>query len=221
MVGPKKMDKAATEEDGSPQKEYFVGLKENPDGSWDYSHAMKVKDPEGEFVKGVEAMDRRKKEKRAKRLEIPEDVKPGSARMVWYTMRNTIMVNEGAVNKARKEGTPNERLEALIKVQKMQQSIFNNVIRKYEHDLKKSLGADQSITAKQARERCVNLTANKMHDLVQDVINHYRWLEEEGKDEARLQRGHSFENHPIKELLKVAGDLQSRLMDEASRGGKN
>ena len=61
-----------------------------------------------------------------------------------------------------------------------------------------------------------------MYDLVQEyVIDHYESLEDESKDEAYLQEGPFGGNYPIKDLLKAARDLQGRLVDEASRGGKN
>jgi hypothetical protein len=202
---------------------FVVGAKKNPDGTWDYSRAMEWKDPEGKLAKGFEESKKREKEARAERLEIPKDIKPGSAEMAWYTMRNTIIVNEEAANRARKEGNPDERREALIKAQKMQQTMFDNASMRFSQDLiKGGLDTGQSVTAEQARARAANLTANEMYDLVQKhVIDHYESLEDEGKDEAYLQEGHFGGNYPIKDLLKAARDLQSRLIDEASRGGKN
>jgi len=198
---------------------FAVGAKKNPDGTWDYSRAMEMQDPEGRLAKGVEKMKKHEKEARAKQLEIPEHIVPGSAEMAWYTMRNTIIVNEEAMNKARKAGKPDERREALIKAQKMQQTMFDIASIKFSQDLiYGGLDSGQSVTAEQARKRAANLTANEMYDLVQKyVIDHYEGLEDEGKNEAYLQEGHFGDNYPIKDLLKAARDLQNRLVDEAAR----
>lgn len=202
---------------------FVVGAEKNPDGTWDYSRAMEWKDPEGKLAKGFEESQKREKEARAKRLEIPKEVKPGSAEMSWYTMRNTILVNEEVANKARQEGKPDTRREAFIKAQKMQQTMFGNANMQFSQDLiKEGLDAGQSVTAEQARERAANLTANEMHDLVQKyVVDHYESLQDEGKEDAYLHEGHFGGNYPIKDILKAARDLHSRLIDEASRGGKN
>jgi len=213
----------AASEPNEEKPRFVIGAKKNSDGTWDYSRAGKMKDPEGKLARGVEEVKRREKEARAKRLEIPKDINPGSAEMAWYTMRNTIIVNEEAANKARKEGKPDERREALIKAQKMQQTMFENASMRFSQDLiKKGLDSGRSVTAEQAQERAANLTADEMYDLVQEyVIDHYESLEDESKDEAYLQEGPFGGNYPIKDLLKAARDLQGRLVDEASRGGKN
>jgi len=202
---------------------FVVGAKKNPDGTWDYSRSMEMKDPEGKLAKGVEEMKQREKEARAKRLEIPKDTKPGSADIVWYTLRNAIIVNEEAANKAQKEGQPDKRREALIEALKMQRSMLDNASMRFSQDLiKKGLDSGQSVTAEQAREREANLTPNEMYDLVQEhIIDHYEKLEDEGNEEAHLQQGHFGEQFPIKVLLKAARDLQSKLMEETTRGGKN
>jgi hypothetical protein len=207
--------------EGRPR--FIVGAKKNPDGTWDYSHAMEWKDPSGKLAKGFEELKKQEQEARAKRLEIPKDVKPGSAEMVRYTIRNIIIVNEEAANKARQDGKHDARREALIRGQKMQQTMLNNAYMRFSQDLiKRGLDTGQGVTAEQARERAANLTADEMHDLVQKyVIDHYERLEDKGEEEAYLQEGHSGRHYPIKDLLKAARDLQSRLIAEASRGDKN
>ena len=194
---------------------FFVGAEKNPDGTWDYSRALEWEDPEGKLAKGFEKA--KKKEAHAKRLEIPKEVKPGSADMAWHTMRNTIKVNKEAANKANQAGKPDERREALIKAQEMQQTMLENVSMKFSENLiKDGLDTGQNVTAEQAKERAVNLTANEMYDIVQKyLVDHYESLQDEGNEEAFLQFGGVY---PIKELLKAARDLQSRLIDEASRG---
>lgn len=199
---------------------FAVGAKKNPDGTWDYSRAMELPDPDGRIAKEFEDLKNKEKEARAKRLEIPEDVKPGSAEMTWYTMRNTILVNKEVVNKERKEGKKfDKRREDLIKAQEMQQTLFSKVKDRFSLDLiRGGLNTGESITAEEALERESSLTANEMYDLVQKyVIDHYESLEDEGKEEAFWYDGYLY---PIKELLRVARDLQSRLLDEATRGEK-
>jgi len=178
-------------EPNKDKSRFFVGVKKNSDGTLDYSHAMEMKDPEGKLAKGIEEIKRRKKEARAKRLKIPEDIKPGSADMTWHKMRNTIVVNEEAANKARKSGKPDERLEALIKTQKIQQTMFDDASTKFSQDLiEEGPDTGESVTAEQAEKRVANLTAKEMYNLVQKyIVDHYEALEDEGNDKAYFHQG--------------------------------
>lgn len=91
-------------------------------------------DSDGKLAKSFQESKEKEKgdEEKAhkERFAIPEEVKPGSAEMVWHTMKNTILVNEDVANKARQEGKPDERREALIEKQKMEQHMFNTVVDK-------------------------------------------------------------------------------------------
>jgi hypothetical protein len=207
--------------EGKPR--FVVGAEKSPGGTWDYSRAMEWRDPSGRLAKGFEELRRREQEARARRLEIPKDVKPGSARMVEYTLRNTIIVNQEAANKAREDGRRDERREALIRGQRMQQTMLDNANMRFSQDLiKRGLDTGQGVTAEQAQERSANLTADEMHGLVQQyIIDHCERLEVKGEEVAYLQEGHSGRYYPIKDLLKEARGLQIMLIAEASRGDKN
>jgi len=200
---------------------FVVGAKQNPDGTLDYSSAAEMLDPEGKLAKGFEEAKIREQKARAKRLEIPEDIKPGSADMAWYTMKNTIFMNEEVANKARQEGKPDARREALINAQKMQQNMFDNASMSFSQALiKEGLETGESVTAEQAREKAGQLTANEMCDIVQKyLVDHYESLQNKGNKDAYLQEGNSGGNYPIKALLKATQNLQSRLIDEATKGG--
>lgn len=182
-----------------------------------------MEDPDGKFAESVEQNTQRQKEARAKRLDIPKDVQPGSAEMVWYRLRNTIITNAEAAEKAYKEGTTNKRLEGLIKMQKMQKTLFDMAEREFGESLiKKGIDSGTRMTAEQATERTKNLTANELYDVVQEsIIDHYESLQDAGEENVSLTEGHFHNNYLIQDLLKAARELQSLLIDEGSLGEKN
>jgi hypothetical protein len=173
------------------------------------------------FDKMFKNQEERRKEERAKKLEIPEDVKPGSADMVWYKLRNTIINNEEAAQKAREEGKPDEKREALVKKQKMQQKIFDSAKESFSKDL-----IFKGSTAEQADEKASSLTASEMSDLVEEhVVEHLEQQLDEGEKHAKLKgqvdrSAYGYVNvYPIDELLKATEDLQYVLNSESSESG--
>lgn len=217
---------SADRENFPPENPHFiVGAKRRPDGTWDHSRAAEWIDTDGKLAKGSkegrESEIERKRVELAKRLEIPKEVTPGNAQMTWHNLRNTIIMNKEAAKKAQESGKPNKNLETLIDAQEKQATMLDNINMRYSADqIKRGLKSGEIVTAEQADQRAAHLTADEMHGLVQHVIDHYQSLQDEGREDAYLQEGHFDRYYPIKDLLKAAGDLQSKLIDEASRGRK-
>jgi len=195
---------------------FTVGAKRNPDGTMDYSKAMTMDDPEGKMAQAAEEREQQRKQERAKRLEIPADVEPGTSEMVLRTLNNAIFINEEVAGKARKENKPTDRRkEELIEKLKMEQSmlddpaIFQRLKRKI---LQEAESRGEKLTGDAVGEKMRGLSAVEMSDLIQEFfIDRFEGLKDEGKETAFM----GAREYPIQDLLKAAHDLQGRLSDEA------
>jgi len=87
-------------------------------------------DSDGKLAKAFDKIKEKEEKERKEKLAIPEEVKPGSADMVFYTMRNTITINQETLGKAEKNHTPDEyRLRALIPEQQKQQDLLRSILK--------------------------------------------------------------------------------------------
>jgi len=206
-----------------PKREFVVGAKKNPDGTMDYSRAMTMADPEGKFAKAADEAEERRKQERAKKLEIPAEVKPGTQEAVWYNLRNTIFINNEVVDKASKENKPvDARRAELIKKLKIEQSMLGNPVlwdKLQKKIVQEAEVRGEKLTDEQIRERLRDISALEMSDAIQEFfVDRFQAQEDQGEDSAILQEGHFTNRYPVKDLIKTAQELQSRLLDESSRG---
>ena len=221
------------EEIPSPDNEQYeyIGAKKKPDGSWDLSRAMRRKLSKEEVAQRKaedEQQKERKKKERERDLEIPDDVKPGTSTMLFYTLRNSLYVNRESLEKAKAEGKPEKALqgtEDLIKKQELEKAILSDTIlnNKIQRKIEKEAeNKGEELTSEQVRERMRDLSADEMYNYVQELfIDWLDKLEEDGEETAQfVYKGSDFKHLPIKDLRKAAENLQSRLIDEANRSGK-
>jgi len=87
-------------------------------------------DSDGKLAKAFEKSKENEAKERKEKLAIPEEAKPGSADMAFYTTRNTITINEYALKKAEKNHTPDKyRLRDLIIGQEKQQDLLRSILK--------------------------------------------------------------------------------------------
>ena len=211
-------EKAGATPEPNKDQPISVGVRKNPDGTLDYSRAATLIDSEGKFAQADKEYKERKESERAKKFKIPEDVKTGNAQMVWYGLRNAIFLNEEAVAKARENGKPDMAREKLINEQKIQQAMLDNADMNFSKSLIiEGMEKGEIITAEQAREKTAALTANDMYDLIQNSVDKYETLLDEGEEETDFLQGNRMEPTSVNDLLKLAKGLQSQLIAEASK----
>lgn len=86
-------------------------------------------DSEGKLAKTFQESKENDEKARKERLAVPEEAKPGSADMAFYTMRNTIIINQETADKAQKNHAPDRRLEGLIEEQQKQQDLLRGILK--------------------------------------------------------------------------------------------
>ncbi len=87
-------------------------------------------DLDGKLAKVFEESKENNEKERKEKVAIPEEVKPGSADMAFFTMRNTITINKDALGKAEKNHAPDEkRLRTLISEQQKQQDLLRSILK--------------------------------------------------------------------------------------------
>jgi len=219
---PQEEVKPGTPEEEELKSQFFVGARENPDGTMDYSRAGELVDPEGKLAKGVEELEERKRQERAEKLKIPADAKPGTSYMVEHDLRNAIFINEESAEKARERGEPTDkRREGLIKKLRTEESMLGSRILRVslEKRIRQEVGGKEreELTDEQIRKRMREFPAVDMYGLIQEFFVDYcqKLMDEEGES-ARFLRN---TGHTIEEELSAAMDLQDRLNNEAARGG--
>lgn len=159
--------------EGEPERKdskIYVGAKENPDGSWDYSKSLIMEDPEGKIAGSIE--DHTKKTEQ-ERIDLQEkykrygELKRGDAGMTGVNLEAKISLNKSeAQSSARVKGV-DHNLEHLIEDQKMELDIFDDVGKNFSRDLiKNGLIENKRITAEEAESKFRNLSAIEMHGLV-------------------------------------------------------
>lgn len=195
---------------------FTIGAKRNPDGRWDYSKAMKMEDPEGSMAKAVEEGEQQRKKERAKKLEIPADVQPGTSYMVEHTLQNAIFVNEEALQQSEMGDEPTDsRRAGLVEKLKMEQSMLDDptlFVKLKRKILQEAEMRGEKLTGDEVGEKMRNFSANEMSDVIQEVfIDLFEELQDEGKETAFWGR----REYPIKDLLQAARELQGRLVTEA------
>ncbi len=117
-------------EEEKTKSKYIIGGIKNLDGT--ISNGLSVIDPkmEKQLDENFAAHEQRIRLERAKKLEIPADVKPGTSDAVWYTLRNALIVCEEATEKAGSKNQPEDiRKTELAKRLKIEQSILANFSR--------------------------------------------------------------------------------------------
>lgn len=87
-------------------------------------------DSDGKLAKMFQKSKEDDEKARKEKLAIPEEAKPGSADMAFYTTRNAITINQETLGKAEKNHTPDEyRLRALIPEQQKQQDLLRSIMK--------------------------------------------------------------------------------------------
>lgn len=170
-----------------------------------------------------------KKEERAKLLEIPKDVKPGSAKMTWYKLRNAIFLNEETAEANRQLESGNldvSRLSTMGRADSkaskfiMQQHMLERANEIFSHELlKEKSGTKQGTTPEQVKARIENLTAAEMEELIEKYyVAQYEELLDKGEEVTHFEIPHGdgrIADYPIQDMLRIAHDLKSRLIEEA------
>lgn len=215
---------------GEPERKdskIYVGAKENPDGSWDYSKALIMEDPEGKIAGSIE--DHTKKTEQ-ERIELQEkhkrvgELKRGNADTVRDDLEVGIRLNKSEAEISTRSKGTDHNLEHLIEDQKMELDIFNDVGKNFSRDLiKNGLIENKRITAEEAESKFRNLSAIEMQDLVQKNVEYYLLQQDRGAKDAglsELDARDSKRKYDIKDLLKSAENLQNELKAEALAGKK-
>ncbi len=86
-------------------------------------------DSEGKLANAFQKSKEEDEKTRQEKLVIPEEAKPGSADMAFYTMRNTITINQETADKAKQNHEPDRRLESLIEGQQKQQDLLRSILK--------------------------------------------------------------------------------------------
>lgn len=111
------------------QNKFVVGATKRPDGTWDTSRAASFTDPK--LAANNAASDAAKEiagaEAWKKTMEVPADVKPGTASMVWDKLRRSIAMNQKTLNE-NPNGADSERLKGRIESFKIQQNIIQSIM---------------------------------------------------------------------------------------------
>ena len=150
----------------------YVGVKINPDGTYDYSHALEIRGVESNKV--LNEYVEEKQSKFEKQLQSSGALEQGNARAVWYSMQENIKRNKEILNKAKESGKSDTRLEKRIEEHEMQQKIFEDIINRFAQDLiVKSIDTNESFTSEKAEEIANNITADEMLGIVRTYVEVY------------------------------------------------
>ncbi len=200
---PKKTEEVA------PAQAYVVGAKQNPDGTMDYSSAVHMMPTEAQ-VKGAKEQKERETEAEAKKFEIPEDVKPGTATMLFYKLRNEKDFWEKAKNESSAQNLANiDVLNSMLTDANLQSKI--------EEKVKQEMTAGGAeVSAETIRQKLHELPAKEMVEYVQEFfVDRYKKLQDEKQDMVPLQQGHFSKEYATAYLLAIAQNLQNRLLEES------
>lgn len=196
---PKKPD------DKKEEGGWVIGAKKNPDGSWDNAKAVRIIDPEktAELDTAVDHLDQDKAAKRIEALKIPDFAKPGTALMVSANLKNAIFLNEEAIVKAQKQGKPiDERTKNRLKSLKDQRELL----------------VDLPMSIRMSEDSAVE-TADYIESHIKGFYERERkrLIDEQsaGTLSSKDEKLGMIEHYD--KQLKVAEELQRRLMDEAAR----
>lgn len=214
-------------------KEFFVGVTTKPDGKKDFSKALRVVDTEGKMAKAFSDLEAERVQKRKDDLRIPDYAKPGSVMRVWYTLDNARKVNDWAASDAKEKGDlksaeiSSNRSAAL----RVEQRVLGYLDLAISEDIKYGtpLTADErwdpklrpvsrEFSNEELRQRMRDYPAGKAVDLMSDFVVP-GWEEIEMQDPEAvvdLHDGHD-NKFPVKEVLKAANNLQTKLQQEGQR----
>lgn len=151
--------------------------------------------------------------------KFPETIKPGTARMLSYSLKNTIENNERSMYKeARDNGTGvhNERKNKINSGMKTQRMLLDMELLGSNADdeiFKEMIEKGEDINPELVKQKREDFSADKMFDLIQKRIDILEELKNSGENDTEFL---GF-NIKIDELLKQASDLKQRLLAEASR----
>lgn len=205
----------------------YVGAKENSDGSVDYSKSLIMEDPEGKIAEGIMEHTKRKEQQKKELQEKYKrdgELKRGNADTVRDNLEVKIRLNKNEAEKSARLKGVDYNLEHLIEEQKMELDIFNDVGKNFSRDLiKDGLIENKRITAEEAENKFRNLSAIEMQDLVQKNVEYYLLQQDRGAKDAglsELDARDSKRKYDIKDLLKLASNLQNELKAEALAGKK-
>lgn len=151
--------------------------------------------------------------------EFPETIKPGTARMLSYSLKNTIENNEKSMEKEAKEngtGVHDERKNKINMGMKMQRMLLDTELlgsNASDEIFKEMIEKGEEISPELVKQKREDFSADKMFDLIQKRIDSLEELKNNGEVNAEVLGS----NIKIDELLKQASDLKQRLLAEASR----
>lgn len=185
-------------------KRLMTGVGRNPDGSPDYSRAAYVPDPTGELAKKFAEADEKTKVARAEKLKIPDDIKPGTAGMIWYRLRNSLFVNNETLENAKRE-TEHRSGEARSK-----KRIETFRIEKQIRELKEEKDTLSRFVDLARGHESFELPAGEVMELLQKrVIDEYE--KDLAEDPVEDRGGYA-------RRIETARSLMRKLADEAPRG---
>jgi hypothetical protein len=199
---------------------FFVGVKQNPDGSMDYSRAGSIDDPDGKLAAEVDKADERKRQEWQQQLAVPEDVRPGTYRAVWHELRNAIKVNE-KISQENKPGRDNR--SKVTEQLRLEQDILSSgtISRRLTARIQSEAAQNgQVLNAEQIKERMADVSCLEMADQVGDLLDTYYASSEDGKTTGYLERGTTSGNLPLEDLIAASEALQTRLYTESARSDK-
>lgn len=161
-------------------------------------------------------------EGRKELYKSPETIKTGTARMLSYSLQNTIENNEKSMEKEAKEngtGVHDERKNKINMGMKMQRMLLDTELlgsNASDEIFKEMIEKGEEISPELVKQKREDFSADKMFDLIQKRIDGLEELKNSGETNAEFI---GF-NIKIDELLKQASDLKQRLLSEASRDGQ-
>lgn len=198
---------------------FIIGVKEGSDGALDLSRVAEWKTPDGEIADKFEEMEKRKKQERAEKLEIPSDVMPGTSETIGYNLRNAIFINEESLAKDPDNKIIKERLSGL-KIEKAMLCADGISLKRRERIIAEADKKGEKLTEHQLRGREKKFSAIDMHDLIQEhFVDRFEKSREKGNTHDYME-GRNDDLFDIAKLIKAAERLQSRLINEEGRGDK-
>jgi hypothetical protein len=211
------MDIEGNTADSQLNTRFIAGVRELPDGGFDYSHALTMDDPNGRLGRAVDENAQREKREWLEQLAVPEHVKPGTAYVVWYDLRNAILMNEKAI----KENKPGaQQREKLLAQLKMEKAILSSgvITRKLEKRfLEEADKEGKSLSPEQLREKMASVSSAEMADEINGILSGYYASQDSGEEVEFLENGALSRYQLLGDLITASENLLNRLYRESSR----
>lgn len=192
----------ADEKDGRQKKEkpiHHYGVKKNPDGTFDYSRALTYQQESPEI-------------RDPNRLKIPPDISIGSANMVYYRLRNSIMLNKERKSdrywQGQEDNIAQKNIGNFIRQQEILKSeIVRNLIKDKIFAEAKNKG--EILSNNEFQDKVINFPASDAADIIDN--NYIPELEKE------LVNMNKENQDKTKKDISAAGELSAALREESLR----